>query len=114
MEKIRISREEIIAEYLSKDISYRELGSKYNIPFRSICDWVLEYQGRKKRWREKNQKNKLRLLLPEEPELPKEIKLLQAALRKSLLHNKLMDEIIRLAGEHTGIDLKKKFGTKRS
>jgi len=43
----RTGWEEIVAEYLTGKHTYRELGVKYGIPFRSICDWVLEYQGRK-------------------------------------------------------------------
>jgi len=45
MDKKEINREEIIAEYLTGNISYRALGKKYGIPSRSICDWVMRYQG---------------------------------------------------------------------
>lgn len=53
MSQKRKTKEEIIAEYLSGDYTFRELGTKYNIPFRTIGDWVLVYQGRKISWREK-------------------------------------------------------------
>jgi transposase-like protein len=53
MSQKRKTKEEIVAEYLTGNYTYRELGLKYDIPFRSICDWVLEYQGRKPTWREK-------------------------------------------------------------
>lgn len=43
-----------------------------------------------------------------------EVKILQSELRMQRLHNKLLEEIIRIGGIETGIDLKKKFGTKRS
>ncbi len=46
MDKKKISKEEIVAEYLTGNISYRALGEKYSIPSRSICDWVMKYQGR--------------------------------------------------------------------
>ena len=49
-----------------------------------------------------------------EPEFPKEMKLLQKELRKQQLHNKLLEEIIRIGGKQTGIDWKKKFGTRQS
>jgi transposase-like protein len=45
MSQKRKTKEEIVAEYLTGNYTYRELGLKYDIPFRSICDWVLEYQG---------------------------------------------------------------------
>ena len=111
----RKSKEEIIAEYLSGDYTFRELGNKYNIPYRTIGDWVLQYQGRKISWREKMKRRKEKLNGGvSEPELPKELKLLQQELRKQQLHNKLLEEIIRIGGKQTGIDWKKKFGTKQS
>ncbi|MCZ2459758.1 MAG: hypothetical protein LC128_09025 [Chitinophagales bacterium] len=49
-----------------------------------------------------------------DPELPKELKLLQKELRKQQLHNKLLEEIIRIGGMESGIDWKKKFGARQS
>lgn len=40
MSQKRKTKEEIVAEYLTGNYTYRELGLKYDIPFRSICDWV--------------------------------------------------------------------------
>ena len=110
----RKGREEIVAEYLSGKHTYRELGLKYGIPYRSICDWVLEYQGRKPSWREKMKRQKEKQTGQTDPELPKELKLLQKELRKQQLHNKLLEEIIRIGAMETGIDWKKKFGTRQS
>ena len=45
---------------------------------------------------------------------PEEVKQLQASLRKAQLYTKLLEEILRLSEEHTGIELRKKFGTKQS
>ena len=42
-----------------------------------------------------------------EPELPNEVKLLQKELKKQQLHNKLLEEIIRIASKETGTDWKK-------
>lgn len=110
----RISREEIIAEYLSGDYTFRELGIKYNIPYRTIAGWVWAYQGRSISWREKMKRSKEKQTGQPETELPKELKLLQKELRKQQLQNKLLEEIIRIGGMETGIDWKKKFGTRRS
>lgn len=109
------SKEEIIAEYLSGDYTFRELGAKYNVPYRTIAGWVWAYQGKTISWREKmkHRKEKLNGGVAE-LELPKELKLLQKELRKQQLHNKLLEEIIRIGGKQTGIDWKKKFGTKQS
>ena len=54
-------------------------------------------------------------LLPQakEEQLPKEVKQLQAALRKAELHNKLLNAIIDIAEEQLKIDIRKKSGAKR-
>ena len=114
MKKNKKSKDEIIAEYLSGDYTFRELGIKYDIPFRTICDWVLAYQGRKISWREKMKRRREKVTGTPEQEPPKELKLLQQELRKQQLHNKLLEEVIRIGGIQTGIDWKKKFGTKQS
>ena len=49
--KENISKESIVAEYLTGTITYRALEAKYGVPSRSICDWVMEYQGRKPSWK---------------------------------------------------------------
>ena len=49
-----------------------------------------------------------------EIELSNEVKILQSELRKQQLHNKLLEEVIRIGGMQTGIDWKKKFGTRQS
>lgn len=114
MSQKRKSKEEIVAEYLTGNYTYRELGLKYDIPFRSICGWVLEYQGRKPTHREKMQRQRTKEGQAKEIELSNEVKILQSELRKQQLHNKLLEEVIRIGGIQTGIDWKKKFGTRQS
>lgn len=111
--KENISKEAIVAEYLTGSISYRGLEAKYGVPSRSICDWVLEYQGRKPSWKDKKRRSMEKAGKTAEPELPKDVKLLQDALRKSQLKSELLEEMLKLSEEHTGIDLRKKFGAKR-
>ncbi len=113
LRKVKTTREQIVAEYLTGNYTYRELGLKYDIPFRSICDWVLEYQGRKPTWREKMKRKREKETGMQEPELPNEVKLLQKELKKQQLHNKLLEEIINIANKETGTDWKKKLGTKQ-
>lgn len=107
-------KEKIVAEYLTGNITYRALGLKYDVPHRSICDWVMEYQGRLPSYRERMQRKRAKEGHPKEAELSNEVKILQAQLRAQRLHNKLLEEIIRIGGIETGIDWKKKFGTKQS
>lgn len=109
MDKKVIEKEAIIAEYLTGEISYRKIGEKYGIDFRLIHSWVRKFQGKPMRKKPKKE------LLPQakEEQLPKEVKQLQAALRKAELHNKLLNAIIDIAEEQLKIDIRKKSGTKR-
>jgi len=107
------SKESIVAEYLTGTISYRGLEAKYGFPSRSICDWVMEYQGRKPSWKKKKQHKLENEGKTPEPELPKDVKLLKDALRKSQLKSELLEEMLKLSEDYTGVDLRKKFGAKR-
>jgi len=111
--KENISKEAIVAEYLTGTISYRGLEAKYGFPSRSICDWVMEYQGRKPSWKEKKRRKLEKQGKTPVPELPKDVKLLQDALRKSRLKSELLEEMLKLSEDYTGVDLRKKFGAKR-
>ena len=111
--KANISKEAIVAEYLTGTISYRGLEAKYGFPSRSICDWVLEYQGRKPAWKEKKRRKDERAGKTIPPDLPKDVKILQEALRKSQLKSELLEEMLKLSEDYTGVDLRKKFGAKR-
>ena len=112
--KTNVTKEEIIAEYLVGGISFRKLGEKYNLPGSTISGWVHTYQGRKVNWRERMRRKKVKEQQAKLPQLPEDVKQLQAALRKAELHNKLLEEILQLSEEHTGLDLRKKFGTRQS
>ncbi len=108
MQKREINKEAIIAEYLTGDYSYRQLGAKYGIDFRKIHSWVSTYKGKIKPM-------KKQLKPTDEPTaLPKEVKQLQAELHKAKLHNEVLEEMLKLSEQLTGIELRKKFGTKQS
>lgn len=101
------NREAIVAEYLTGDYSYRQLGAKYGIDFRKIHYWVSHYKGKIK--------PKKKGLKKEETVATSstEVKQLQAELRKAKLHNEVLEEMLKLSEQLTGIELRKKFGTKR-
>ncbi|MCP4705241.1 MAG: hypothetical protein GY865_11580, partial [candidate division Zixibacteria bacterium] len=105
--------EAIVAEYLTGSISYRGLETKYGIPSRTICDWVLDFQGRKPSWKDKKRSKLEKEGKTPELELPRDVKLLQDALRKSKLKSELLEEMLKLSEDYTGVDLRKKFGAKR-
>ncbi len=102
------NREAIIAEYLTGDYSYRQLGVKHGIDFRKIHYWVSNYKGKIK--------PKKKTVTKQEPDLGSsvELKRLEAELRKAKLHNEVLEEMLKLSEQLTGIELIKKFGTKQS
>ncbi|MCL4856329.1 MAG: hypothetical protein KJZ55_03495 [Flavobacteriales bacterium] len=102
------NKEAIVAEYLTGDYTYRQLGAKYGIDFRKIHYWVSNYKGKVKP-RKKIAKTDTPLVTSST-----EVKQLQAELRKAKLHNEVLEEMLKLSEQLTGIELRKKFGTKQS
>ena len=101
-----INKEAIIAEYLTGGHSYRQLGAKYGLDFRTIHYWVSSYKGKT------TPKKKQVKVMPPAP-VPAEVKQLQAELHKAKLHGEVLEEMLRLSEQLTGIALRKKFGTKQ-
>ncbi|RTL55975.1 MAG: hypothetical protein EKK39_02145 [Sphingobacteriales bacterium] len=111
MQKREINKEAIIAEYLTGDYTYRQLGCKYGISFQKIHNWVSKYKGKSKLVKDKVPK--IKSIPVAEANLPTDVKQLQAELRKAKLHNEVLEEMLKLSEDLTGIELRKKFGTKR-
>ena len=107
MQQRTVNKEAIIAEYLTGDYSYRQLAAKYGIDFRKIHYWVSHYKGQIK--------PKKKAVKKEEPVdvSSTEVKQLQAQLRKANLYNEVLEEMLKLSEQLTGIELRKKFGTKQ-
>ena len=103
-----INKEAIIAEYLTGDYSYRQLEAKYGIDFRKIHSWVSKYKGKIKPFKKKAAAKLIA------PSISTEVKQLQAELKKAKLHNEVLEEMLNLSEQLTGIELRKKFGTKQS
>lgn len=91
------NRQQIISEYLTGDSTYSELSVKYGVNGRTIQTWVRAYR-KNSAWG-KIVKDNLT-----DPELKRRLK--QAELK-----NELLEEMLRLSEELTGIDLRKKFGS---
>ena len=97
-----VNKERIILEYLSNENTFESLGKKYDVAARTIQSWVRSYRN----------------TLPKdgksfEQQTPKE-KELQTELHRLQLKNQLLEEIIALSEEQTGLNLRKKTGAKRS
>jgi len=104
---MQTNREAIIAEYLTGDYTYRQLGAKHGIDFRRIHYWVSNYKG--------NIKPKKKVVKNENPTVASsaDVKRLEAELRKAKLHNEVLEEMLNLSEQLTGIELRKKFGTRQ-
>ena len=104
-------KESIITEYLTTEISFRALGQKHGIDFRMVHEWVQRYKGKMK-----NKPDKPKKVKPTSnpDELPSDVKLLQAELRKARLLNEVLTEVINITEEELGRPLRKKYGTKQS
>lgn len=110
--KSDLEKEAIVSEYLLGGGSFRFLGKKYGIDFRSLHSWVMKYKGNKKAKLKKGPSSEC-LLSPASPTLPTDVKQLQEELRKARLHNELLNAIIDIAEKDLKIDIRKKSGTKR-
>jgi transposase-like protein len=111
--KERLRKISIVAEYLSGGISYRELLAKHGGSLGSLHRWINQYQEMAEN-----------TLLEEsvesiidrdiEEQLPTDVKTLQAELRKSRLHNKLLTAVIDIAEEELSAPIRKKYGPRQS
>src|ERR1035437_2837838 len=104
-------KEGIITEYLTSEISYRDLGEKHGVDFRTLHQWVQNYQGKMR-----NRKNdtKAKSLPESQEQLPTDIKKLQEDLRKARLLNEVLTEVINIAEEELNLPIRKKYGTRQS
>jgi len=107
-------REEIVAEYLAGDASYRELEARYGVSSSTLQRWV-KVSGLEARQPDAVGKSGREASRADEPQenLPAEVKRLRAELQKAELHNKLLNAMIDIAEGQLGISIRKKSGAKR-
>lgn len=108
LDKTNTNKATIIAEYLTDDYSYRSLGAKHGIDFHKIHYWVSHYKSKIKP--NKKAATKQEAIV----DCSIEVKHLEAELRKAKLHNEVLEEMLKLPEQLTGIESRKKFGTKQS
>jgi transposase-like protein len=104
-------KEGIITEYLTTEISFRALGTKYGIDFRTINKWVQIYRGKMGK---KKDDTKAAPLPESQDQLPTDVKKLQEELRKARLLNEVLTEVINIAEEEFNLPIRKKYGTRQS
>jgi transposase-like protein len=112
MQDLELKKAAVIAEYLTKNVSFRELGQKHGVRYSSIHAWVKEFKSKKvpvgKKVKTKKQEPVDGL---DEPSV--DIKQLQKELEMARLENKLLNAIINIAEERFDIEIRKKPGAKR-
>lgn len=99
--KLLETKQQIISEYLSGDQTFSTLSNKYRVNARTIQSWVRAFRKQ---------------YPAPESDVPsdKDIKGLKRELLQAQLKNELLEEMLRLTEEQTGIDVRKKYGTRQS
>jgi transposase-like protein len=111
MNKRIINKDAIVSEYLTGNLSYRQLGAKYGINYKNIHRWVRRVHGKKPRVVSKPIEH-----LEQQIDKPMsaDVYQLQQELRKAQLNNKLLNAMIDIAEEQLGVEIRKKSGTRQS
>jgi transposase-like protein len=99
--KTSASKQQIITEYLNGTDTFKTLSLKYGVNKHTIQTWVRAF----------------RLNCPKQVTSstePDDIKKLKKQLEDAKLKIELLEEMLRLSEEQTGLDLRKKYGTRQS
>ena len=106
-------RKEIIEEYLSGDMSYRELGEKYQINPTTLRVWAHQLKIREKIVSlQSESKPIVDMSRKKKEEQSPEIAMLQARICELELQNLALNTLIDVA-ERNGIEIRKKSGAKQ-
>lgn len=99
--KLVSNKNQIISEYLSGDSTLNQLGAKYGVPGRTIQSWVRSFRLNN-------------AVFEQSSNSEDDINKLKKHLEDARLKNELLEEMLRLSEEQTGLALRKKFGPKQS
>ena len=97
------NKQQIISDYLTGDQTFEALSVKYGVKARTIQTWVRAFRLKQ-----------LPAVATSVNHGQDDVKMLKKQLREAELKNELLEEMLRLSQEHTGIDLRKKFGARQS
>lgn len=112
-------KEELVAEYLAGEMSYREMEERYGVSSSTLQRWVVVTGREAARRAKAAQAGETEHEAaesgeePEERDLATEVKRLRGELRKAELHAKLLNEMIDIAEEQFEIPIRKKHGARR-
>jgi transposase-like protein len=96
-------KQKVISEYLSTEQTFEQLGQKYDLAPRTIQSWVRAFRKRSGiDTSEGSQTDK------------SDVAALKKQLEEAQLKNELLEEMLRLSFQQTGVDIRKKYGTRQS
>lgn len=98
------NKQQIISEYMSGKESYQTLEKRYGVKARTIQTWVRAFRKHHPEAQSK----------PTVSSSLEQLRALEKQLDHIKLKNELLEEMLRLAEQHTGIDIRKKYGTRQS
>ena len=98
VEKVK-KKEQIVEEYLSGGVTYRELGALYGVSKSTLQRWGEGAGGEDKKADKKKEKD-----------ASDEVKRLRRELDEALLYNELLNTMIDIAEEEMGVKIRKKRG----
>jgi hypothetical protein len=98
----------IIYDHTEGGLGYRKLAEKYGMNRAAVHRIVMSKQNKPKKSKVVMQEVK------EELPIPDDINLLKKELREARLKIELQDFMLDISSKELGIDLRKKYGTKRS
>jgi transposase len=106
---MKISRsEQILQDHEISGLSIRSLGRKYGMSPTTIYRMISkERAGKNSPKKQQGQTGELK-------ELPDDVAMLKAMLRKEQLKNELLNNVIDIASKELGVDIRKKPGTRQS
>lgn len=99
--KTTATKQQIISEYLNGTDTFKALSLKYGVNKHTIQTWVRAFRIN----------NPTQAITSTEPD---DIKKIKKQLEDAKLKNELLEEMLRLSEEQTGLDLRKKYGTRQS
>jgi len=107
-------REEIILEYLTGGMDYRELGEKHQVKPTTIRTWISRYlnQGKVVSSRPDTKPVAEMSHKKKEAEEPSDVKLLKERIQELEMQNLALNTLIDVA-ERNGIEIRKKSGAKQ-
>jgi hypothetical protein len=108
------TRQQIIVEYLSCDVSLRTLAVKYKYDYNLIYKWIMDHHRKKKKNGNLSNPSAVVTAPLELEPMSTDVDWLQEQLRLSRIEVLLLKATIDISDEQSGTDMRKKTGIRQS